>query len=68
VNDLVCSSFEFMCDKSCLSRSLLCNGIKNCPSGVDETNCQEKEEGAYLITILISLRFLRHFGNQSNYE
>ncbi|XP_048736178.1 neuropilin and tolloid-like protein 1 isoform X2 [Ostrea edulis] len=44
MNDLVCSSFEFMCDKSCLSRSLLCDGIKNCPSGQDETKCEGKEE------------------------
>ncbi|XP_062605094.1 neuropilin and tolloid-like protein 1 isoform X1 [Saccostrea cucullata] len=43
-NELVCSSSEFMCDKSCLSKSLLCNGIKNCPSAQDEIKCAGKEE------------------------
>lgn len=47
-NDPVCSSSEFMCDKACLSKSLRCNGIKNCPSGQDELQCGEKEEGMCL--------------------
>lgn len=43
-NDLVCSSSEFMCDQACLSKSLRCDGIKNCPSGQDELHCGGKEE------------------------
>lgn len=34
-----------MCDQACLSKSLRCDGIKNCPSGQDELHCGEKEEG-----------------------
>ncbi|XP_046337889.2 neuropilin and tolloid-like protein 2 [Haliotis rufescens] len=39
----VCSSGEFKCGEMCLPRSLLCNGIPNCPAEEDEVNCAGKE-------------------------
>ncbi|XP_041375207.1 neuropilin and tolloid-like protein 2 [Gigantopelta aegis] len=34
-----CTSSEFYCAEMCFNRKLLCNGLRNCPDGLDEDNC-----------------------------
>ncbi|XP_031635626.1 sortilin-related receptor-like isoform X1 [Contarinia nasturtii] len=34
-----CLRNQFMCDKRCISKSLVCDGIEDCLSGEDEANC-----------------------------
>ena len=35
-----CEDSLFACDGMCLTKALVCNGQRNCPSGADERNCQ----------------------------
>ena len=38
--DTSCPNYQFQCrDKTCISDILLCNGMKDCPGGEDESKC-----------------------------
>ncbi|KAL3859676.1 hypothetical protein ACJMK2_009884 [Sinanodonta woodiana] len=41
-----CNVQDFACDGKCISKSLVCNGRKNCPGGTDEENCNIFTEAA----------------------
>lgn len=46
-----CKPEEFSCsDDTCISQSLLCNGVKECENGNDELMCNSKK--TQLITLL----------------
>ncbi|XP_066593540.1 basement membrane-specific heparan sulfate proteoglycan core protein [Prorops nasuta] len=48
-----CNGDEFTCsDGTCLPRSALCNGRRDCPRGEDETNCHRGESSSPSFNIL----------------
>ena len=55
-----CDKRDFFCDDMCLSKALVCNGQRNCPSGADERDC-EAATGKKL-RYIVKPRFLVNHG------
>lgn len=53
-----CQSNEFRCDDGlCFDRNLLCDGIRHCPDGGDESNCRHDQNHGFDGKFFLSLFF-----------